>query len=564
MNVELIHPDFFDPSNEFEKWREAYEGGRTFIESYLEKFSVRETDDEFTKRKTITYCPRFAGAGIDDIKNSIYQRIVDVTRVGGSQTYRTAIEGHRGGVDLRGNSMNSFFGCEVLSELLIMGKVGIYVDMPPVQGLTMLNQPRPYLYIYKREDIRNWVIDPNDPTKYQSVLLRDYVYEYDPETGFPTDTNERYRHLWLENGVVHVNLYDQDVQLIESTVLNLSSIPFVCVEITDSLMKSIADYQIALLNLSSSDLYYALKSNFPFYTEQYDPTSLMSPFLKPDSNPDSTSPGSGPLENVAKTREVIVGTTTGRAYPKDTERPGFIAPPSEPLKASMDKQEQLKEEIRLLLNLAISNLRPQRASADSKKIDDRSLESGLSYIGLTLETAERGIAEVWHQYENLADTVTIKYPKEYSLKTDQERRDEAKELDDLRLKIPSTTYQKSVSKIIANILLSHKIDRVTLEKIEDEIDKAPCVTGDPDSIRQDVEAGILDVELASRLRLYPEGTAEKAKADHAERLARIKASQTSGARGTDTEEFSGKMEKQASLNTDEDDSVTSKQRGEGQ
>lgn len=554
LTSEPIHPELMENSTEFAKWRLAYKGGRDFVDEYLEQFSVRETAAEFATRKRISYCPRFAGAGIDDIKNSIYQRIVDVTRVGGTKSYQSACQGNEGGVDLTGNSMNSFIGCNVLPDLLVMGQISIYVDMPPVTSPLLVNQPRPYLYTYMRENTRNWVEDPNDPYRYKSVFLRDYIYEYDEATGFPIDTIERYRHLWLDAGAVIADIYDANFELQSRNVLNLREIPIIRVKLTGSLMENIADYQIALLNLASSDIFYTLKSNFPFYTEQFDQNSIGSPYLKPEGGDPGTT-----------TREIVVGTSTGRAYPMGADRPDFIAPPSEPLKASMEKQEQLKEEIRLLLNLAISNLRPQRASADSKKVDDQSLEAGLSYIGLTLETAERAIAHTWNQYENSREPVTIKYPKEYSLKTDSQRREEAKELDDLRLKIPSKTYQKEVSKIIATILLSHKISHVALEKIENEIENAPCVTGDPDSIRQDVEAGILDIELASNLRLYPPGTAEKAKADHADRLARISDSQSqvSGARGTDTDEASGKNEKLASRNTDLEPTTTDRTRGEG-
>jgi hypothetical protein len=41
-------------------------------------------------------------------------------------------------------------------------------------------------------------------------------------------------------------------------------------------MEDIADYQIALMNLESSDINYMLKSNFPFYVEQYDPRAEMN------------------------------------------------------------------------------------------------------------------------------------------------------------------------------------------------------------------------------------------------------------------------------------------------
>lgn len=560
-----FHPEFYEISNELLKWRYAYEGGRSFIDQYLEKFSAREDNTEFASRKAITYCPRFAGAGVDEVKNSIYQRITDVARLGGSSSYQAAIHGENGGIDREGNTANSFIGCKLLTELLIMGRVGIYVDAPPLEDFNQAATP--YIYLYRRENIINWVKDPTDPYRYESVLLRDFSYNIDPKSKFPTETVEKFRHLWIESGQVYVQFYNEvyEPQLDNPLPLNIKKIPFICAEITEPLMKSIADYQIALLNLASSDLYYAMKANFPFYTEQYDQNSLVSTFLKSEGNPDEDDPGTEDSEDIAKTREVRVGTTTGRAYPIGTDRPGFIAPPSEPLKASMAKQEQLKEEIRLLLNLTIANLRPQRATAESKASDNQTLEAGLSYIGLTLETVEKRIAELWDAYENTGTVVTIKYPQEYSLKTDSERREEVSALDELRPTIPSMTYQKEVSKIMAKTLLGAKITRTALLKIEEEIDALPAVVGDPDSIRQDVEAGLLNIELASRLRLYPEGTAEQAKQDHAERLARIQAAQTpvSGARGTDTDTVSGREEKEASRNTDTKESTAERIRGEG-
>jgi hypothetical protein len=556
------HPEFYELSNELLKWRYTYEGGRSFIDQYLEKFSARESDTDFLNRKSISYCPRFAGAGIDEVKNSIYQRITDVTRLGGSESYQSSINGEQGGIDRKGNTANSFIGCELLTELLVMGRVGIYVDAPPISEFNAT--PRPYVYIYKRENIVNWVKDPVDPFRYQSVLLRDFSYDLDPDTRFPTDTVEKYRHLWLEDNRVYVQFYDETYspELPEPLLLDIPVIPFICVEITTSLMKSIADYQIALLNLASSDLYYSLKSNFPFYTEQYDQNALASPYLKDNASADDAGTTD---EELARSKEIIIGTATGRAYPIGTNRPEFIAPPSEPLLASMKKQEQLKEEIRLLLNLTIANLRPQRATAESKASDNQTLEAGLSYIGLTLETTEKRIAEIWDTYENKNQIATIKYPQEYSLKTDAERREEVSALDELRPTIPSLTFQKEVSKVMAKTLLGSKVSRQTLLDIENEINSLPAVVGDPDSIRQDVEAGLLDTELGSRLRLYPVGTAEKAKQDHADRLARIQAAQVSmsGARGTDTEQTSGREEKEASRNTDNKDTTAERTRGKG-
>ena len=50
----------------------------------------------------------------------------------------------------------------------------------------------------------------------------------------------------------------------------MTRIPFVLLDIGDSMIKDVVNHQIALLNLGSSDVNYALKSNFPFYIEQKD------------------------------------------------------------------------------------------------------------------------------------------------------------------------------------------------------------------------------------------------------------------------------------------------------
>ena len=97
-----------DMYTDYQKWRIAYEGGRKFVTTYLEKFSNRETAEEFLSRQKMSYCPRFAGASIDEVKNSIYQRLVDIVRVGGPDSYKNAAIGLNGGVDRNLSTMTNF------------------------------------------------------------------------------------------------------------------------------------------------------------------------------------------------------------------------------------------------------------------------------------------------------------------------------------------------------------------------------------------------------------------------------------------------------------------------
>lgn len=528
-----VHSDYTASRLDWDKFRLTYKGGREFIDKYLYQYSAREDSDDFARRRLITYCPAHAKAALNDIKNSIFQRTVDITRAGGPRSFLDAAEGiDTDGVDLLGNNMNSFIGRIILPELLSMAKVGVFVDKFDTPIKTRLDQKmnRPYVYAYRAEDILNWRYTGSRLTK---IMLQDHFNE-NSDDGFSQPTQTRTRVCELIDGRVHVTLFDNDGNQIdlnnqpsmEPYILNLSEIPFVLFEISDSLLTDAADIQITLLNISSSDNDYALRSNFPFYVEQYSPQAEFTGGAKKD---------------------VDIGSSNGRKYPTGTERPAFINPSAEPLKVSMQKQEELRQEIRRVVNLNASNVEPKKQSAESKEYDQRGLESGLSYIGLELEFGERKIAQLWAQYEGSNEVTTIKYPEHYSLKSDAERLDEAKKLEESASMSSSITYRKAVAKEAADMRIGHRVSNDTLIKIHDEINKASIIIFDPEIMHKDIEAGLLSPETASEsVRLYPKGEAEKAAEAHEERLARIAISQTMGigAAAPDTQGNPGQENKQ--------------------
>ena len=155
--------------------------------------------------------------------------------------------------------------------------------------------------------------------------------------------------------------------------MELDRIPFVMLDIGSSLIKDVCQHQIALLNLGSSDVSYALRSNFPFYVEQKD-LRAVGAHLKHAATADGTATTGG--QGAAET-DIKVGATHGRAYDKGMNPPGFINPSAEPLRASLELQDRLKRDIRELVNLAVSAL-AVRASAESKAMDNQGLEAGLS------------------------------------------------------------------------------------------------------------------------------------------------------------------------------------------
>ena len=510
------HPDFTNIVDMI-KWRYAYAADSLFMDKYLKTFSSRETADDFATRKCVSYVPRFARSDLDEVKDAIYQRMADIGRLDGPRTYSRAVAGIDGGVDLLGNSMNSFIGQFVLLELVLMGRVGVYVDMPDAVGETLADgYQRPYLYMYTREQIENWVVDPTNPGEFTNVRLCDEYYKVDEE-GFPIELAYRRRQFRKVDGGVQVRFLDTNGKDIEEPkVLPLTKIPFVCMELSDSLMAAVADYQIALMNLASSDLGFLLKANFPFYTEQVD-ARLNSPFIRQGGDPDSGTDA----DSQGHTKNIKIGVVHGREYALGADRPDFIHPSPEPLKASMEKQEQIKNEMRQVLKLKIaSTSTPARVSKESKEVDERTLENGLSAIGLELERGERLIGEIWAQYVQDSPP-TIHYPTNYSLRSDADRREECTDLDTLKSSIPSKTYQKEVSKRMARTLLGNTVSLETIEAIEAEIDAAPALSAKAEEIVALVDAAVLDPETAATILCFPAGTAAKAADASAERAARI-------------------------------------------
>ena len=543
MNISAsTHPEYLLNITDWERFRYTMDGGDEYIEEYLESYSARESAADFIIRKRITPLPSFAAGSITDIKNAIFQRMSEIVRVGGTKEFQDTYDGKLGGVDLTGATANYFIGNRVLPELLNIGKVGVYVDMPIIEGATLANTraKHPYYYVYKAENIRNWRFKDEE---LDLLLLREVALTYDDTFELPDSEYVRYRLLTRENGRIRVRFFDSDNSQIsmdgdsipEDYFLDIDKIPFVIFELNQSLLKNIANHQIALLNLESSDIGYALMSNFPFYIEQQ--SKVESGYLKsPEDGEDA--------------REITVGGSTGRTYSTE-QPPDFIHPSPAPLLASIAKQDKLKDDIRTLVNLSLSAVQPKFASAEAKAHDEHGLESGLSFIGLILEHGERQLSEIFAKYENNSEPVTIRYPTRYALKSDQERINEAKSLNEMVDKIPSKKGQKAIIKLMASKLLDAKISQSDLREILVDIDNAKYMTSDSKALDTDLEKGLVSTETASKARGYEDGEVEKAKEDHAERIKRIQDSQTPrGITGLGTDPDASKEEKKVSQNSD--------------
>jgi hypothetical protein len=477
----------------------------------------------------------FAKTAVNEVRNSIFGRMSDVQRIGGSKFYQKSIKNN---VDRRMNSMNVFMGKDFLTELLVMGTAGIYVDAPDLDGsVTLLDEQEPYIYMYRVEDILSWVAEDRDSKgQFKAVLLRDKTYSYDQNLysigiEMPNGTETRYRLIYRDDvDQVRVKMFSSSEEVIflpnseadGSVILDIPVIPFIMPTIGDSLLKEASSYQVALLNLASGSVNFDMMSNVPLLTIQTDLRTAGSHLKKGLKSPES---GSHESEN----QKENVGGRKGRYYDKDMDRPDYISPSSEPLIASMQLQQNLKDDIRRFVYLSVEGKAGSRTeSGEAKKLSSQSLEAGLSFIGSVLESAEQQIATIWAYYENTAkpEVAKVSYPRTYSLKTDTERIEEASKLIEIADKMPSNFAKRQVYKHVADLLIGNQVSSEQLARIHSDIDEAKVTRCDLEFIIEARKEGLVSDETASESLGFAKGEVKKAADDHAARLQRILQSQS--------------------------------------
>lgn len=531
----IYHPNYLAELGNWKMYRLVGKGGEDFLEEYLIKRKQESTED-FIARKKITYIPAFAKTALTQIQGSIRQRLTEVSRLNGSKNYQVAVKGlpDGSGVDRNASSMNKFIGTKVLEELTMMGGVGIYIDAPATRTtLSTLQDDTytvPYLYTFPVEGIRSWAYDKLNPTKLQKLLLSEFIEVLDPEFGLTIAFEERYRYYSLDgDGQVTCKFFNKDGLQVNlnhelSDVIypiGLSRIPFVFAQLSSSLLADIARYQIALLNLGSTDMKYAYEGSTVFLVEQYDQASPDNYFKQ--TTEDETVDSALPVGTKdPKTR--FLGIDRGMRIPTGVEFPKYVSPDMTPLETSMKKQETLKQQIQELVNQVLRSITSRASDSDTHAVNERREEDGLKVIGDELEHAETLIAEIWAEYEGTGNVAEVNYPKTYQFKTDQDRRTEALELGKLLYVVPSKKGQKEVSKRIAYTILNGDISDDGMAEIYKEIDEAKGTLADPLVIAKLVEESILSPETAAVQIGFPPGeaqNAEDARVRRAEQIAKV-------------------------------------------
>lgn len=533
--TDIRHPEWSMMSELWAKWRMVYEGGEEFINNFLQEFSRRERSDDFKVRRSITYNPNHAGSIIDIIRNAMTVKLPEVSRKGDEQ-YEELM---RTDVDMQKSSMSTFIGLEVVPLLLAQGKRFVGVDSPELFDLAGVrtlaeDQGRPYVWSIDAEDILSWSY--NDMGQFNTLLMREMTDQRDFESGLVKGSMQQFRYMRLlgEGDVdealgmsgpgVFVAVFDHESKLIgDPQVLQISRIPVVEFRLVDSLIRDIADMQVALLNLSSTDMSFLFRGNFPIYIEQVDQELAT---LKPlGSKREVTSPS----EEISDRERIVTddkrpnvrvaGAQKGVAYPKEVDAPSFIAPTTDNLKASMEKQSMIAQDMRALIDLSLVSLsvKAVEQSGKSKLADRMGQEAALAYIASVLESGEREVAGLFHEFLGVQNAdFEVKYPEGFSIKSEDERHDEVTKLRELRSAVPSETYSKVVDERIAEIMLKPIATPEQIQNAITELEAADYFDDDKrrqEAIHEDVRLKLLSRKTGAKLRGHEEGEADEALAE---------------------------------------------------
>ncbi len=551
---QLQHPDYSSANSVWRTYREVMWAADKYITEHLVKLSGVEDTADYNLRAELTEYNAIVKRGVTRLINALSVRFPEIERANLTAMLLDVEDGANGGVDLKSSSLSAFM-INLLEDLLITSRVAVFVDRAKFNGtITRAEESNfpIYLYKYTAESIWNWAYDETDNTL-TAVLLLDTVDTID-DKGLTSGSENQWRLLRRdrENGIVIETIYNSDQQIIDGpNILDIPEIPLVIIDLNHSIVEDVYLHQRQAVNLASLEMQFCVNHTISLYVEQSDLAAewALSAAMKVNADGEVVEPDSSHEE------EVRVGNVKGRRYGVGMERPSFISPDPDILRAVMEKRKRVEEDAQKLLQQAVASLTVTRSSAESKRMDDTDFSTGLVSICNALEEAEKEIIRMWAMYEQGADGLKIdpvvKYPGRFDVHDDSQRKDELTLTGQMIDTTPSSEWRKILLTRMVRLYHRNGLNKDVEDKIINEIEGLPAVVLDSSKIIEDHKAGLVGDKLASTLRGYPENESEQAAKDHAERAVRILSAQMgvadAGARGVpelDPDQQSAEREKE--------------------
>ena len=367
--VDLQHPLFQRYLHQWVMCRDCYEGEASIkseehAEHYLPRLSGQDAEDYRLYLQRAVFTSIFATV-VNGRIGQVFRRSPKFEFADEFQMWMERVSMSR--LDLSG------FIKRVLTEIFVVGRTGILVDMPPDGG-------EPYFAMYKAEDIKNWRTEDGE---LRSVSLKEMPVEeyFDDEEGYKIEHKQVCRYLTLDDQgqyIQEVYKMDKDSQemQLEDTIkptINgqpMDFIPFTFIN-TNDIAESVS--KPPLFDLSAVNL--AHYRNSADYEQILHMTAVPTPY------------GTG-LDD-GETLETI-GATHFKALRNENAKLGLLEFSGAGASAIKDSMEDKMSHMAVLGGAIVARKRGHVETAETARIRSASENSLLETI---CDSVEQGVEQ---------------------------------------------------------------------------------------------------------------------------------------------------------------------------
>lgn len=221
MPIDSKHPTYKYYDDQWLDCRTAFEGQRAVKDAgvrFLPRLSG-QTDDEYNAYKARALFYSITSKTISALVGMAMDKPPELTFPTKMKPY---FEDHSG---------TQFYEtlAVTISELLLMGRLGVLVDRPANGGA-------PFISVYTTESVYNWRLSEDGAL--EMVVLKEIYFETDSADKYQLVEKTRYRELEIVDGLLRITVHHQESKdnfapqpstTITNTGVVMDSIPFFCV-----------------------------------------------------------------------------------------------------------------------------------------------------------------------------------------------------------------------------------------------------------------------------------------------------------------------------------------------
>jgi len=306
--IDTRHPEWEEFSALWKKYRLAYLANEEYYTSTVDKFSTKESDEQWRGRIKKAYNALPCKNYVSKMQNMTWRKRYDYEYSADDAFVNELVQND---VDGKGSSLFNYHVNSLLKWVPTYGRVWIYTAMHSFTGMITLEEQmeqglNPYLITVSPENVVNWKYKENSQSEFDALLMKT-VDEKINQWGF-CDYKKVYM-LYRPDGITK---YDDEGNKLVEYGNTIGKVPFSLIDIGESFLSDIVRIACAAVNLASGNYNFLEKSNFPLLTQKgqeklegFDAGAQKGVFLGPDGELKYTEYPTGSLDFNAATMEKL-------------------------------------------------------------------------------------------------------------------------------------------------------------------------------------------------------------------------------------------------------------------